>query len=60
MVCIHITLRDAIATVLSEGGKFRKVARDFPDGPVIKYLPCNVENTGLIPGQGTKIARARE
>ena len=28
---------------------------DFPDGPVVENLPCNAENTGLIPGQETKI-----
>ena len=29
--------------------------RDFPGGPVVKNLPSNAGDTGLIPGQGTKI-----
>ena len=28
---------------------------DFPGGPVVKALPCNAEEAGLIPGQGSKI-----
>ena len=28
---------------------------DFLCGPVVKNLPCNAEDIGLIPGQGTKI-----
>ena len=32
--------------------------RDFPDGPVVKNLPCNAGDVGLIPGQGTKIPHA--
>ena len=31
---------------------------DFPGGPVIKSLPSNAGNTGLIPGQGTNILHA--
>ena len=26
--------------------------QDFPDGPVVKNLPANVEDTGSIPGLG--------
>ena len=33
---------------------------DFPGGPVIKNLPCNAGNVGLIPGQGIKIPHAME
>ena len=33
---------------------------DFPDGPVVKNPPCNAENTGSIPGRGTKIPYAAE
>ena len=33
---------------------------DFPGGPVVKNLPCNAGNTGLIPGWGTKIPHAME
>ena len=29
-----------------------KVNRGFPDGPVVKNLPCNSEDTGLIPDPG--------
>ena len=34
--------------------------RDFPCGSVVKNLPCNAEDTGLIPGWGTKILHAAE
>ena len=33
---------------------------DFPGGPVVKNLPCNAVDTGLIPGRGTKIPHAME
>ena len=33
-------------------------ARGFPGGPVVKTLPCNAGDVGLIPGRGTKIAHA--
>ena len=32
----------------------------FPGGPMVKNLPCNVEDTSSIPGQGTKIPRTAE
>ena len=32
--------------------------RDFPGGTVVKDSPCNAGDTGLIPGQGTKIPHA--
>ena len=32
--------------------------RDFPGGPVVKNPPSNAGDTGLIPGQGTKIPHA--
>ena len=32
--------------------------RDFPGGPVVKNLPSNAGNAGLIPGRGTKIPHA--
>ena len=39
----------------------RKVLnRDFPGGPVIRNPPCNAGNTGLIPGQRTRIPHAAE
>ena len=28
--------------------------RTFPGGPVVKTLPCDAVDTGVIPGQGTK------
>ena len=31
---------------------------DFPGGPVVKTLPSNSADMGLIPGQGTKIPHA--
>ena len=31
---------------------------DFPRGPVIKNLPSNVGDMGLIPGQTTRILQA--
>ena len=31
---------------------------DFPGGPVIKNLPANTGETGLISGQETKIPQA--
>ena len=33
--------------------------RDFPGGPVVKNPPSSAGDTGSIPGQGTKIPRAR-
>ena len=30
-------------------------SRDFPGSPVVKNLPCNAGDAGLIPDQGTKI-----
>ena len=38
--------------------KLRKVSWDFPGGPMVKNLPCNTEDTGSLPGQGTKIPHA--
>ena len=31
---------------------------DFPGGPVVKNLPSNAGDVGLIPGQETKISHA--
>lgn len=28
---------------------------DFPDGPMVKNLPANARDTGLLPGPETKI-----
>ena len=32
----------------------------LPQCPVVKNLPCDAGDVGLIPGQGTKISRAEE
>ena len=32
----------------------------FPGGPVVKNLPCNAGDGGLIPGRGTEISHAME
>ena len=32
--------------------------QDFPGGPVVKNLPCNLEDTGSILGQETRIPGA--
>ena len=32
--------------------------RALPRGPVVKILPCNAGNSGLIPVRGTKIPHA--
>ena len=34
--------------------------RDFPGGPVVKNLLCNVRNVGLIPGRETGIPHVME
>ena len=36
----------------------KDLPRDFPRGPVIKNLPSNVRDMGLIPGQTTRILQA--
>ena len=35
-------------------------SRDFPGGPVVKKLLCNLGDVGLIPGWGRKIPHAGE
>ena len=40
-------------------GKKKKKGRDFRGGPVVKSLPSNEGDTGLIPGWGTKIPYAK-
>ena len=42
----------------SVGWKYKRRARDFPGGPVVKNLPCYAEEEGSIPGQGIKIPHA--
>ena len=36
----------------------REAVRDFRVGPVVKNLPSNAGDEGLIPGWGTKIPQA--
>ena len=36
----------------------QKNSRDFSGGPVVKTLPSNAEEAGLIPGRGAKILHA--
>ena len=37
-----------------------KCWKSFPGGPLVKNLPCNAGNVGLIPAWGTKIPHAAE
>ena len=37
-----------------------KNCKDFSGGPLVKNLADNAGDTGLIPGQGTKIPQAME
>ena len=39
---------------------YKKNSGDFPGGPVVKKPPSNATDTGLIPGQLTKIQHALE
>ena len=41
-------------------GESEKRSQDLPSGPVVKNLPCNAEDLGLIAVQGTKIPHAGE
>ena len=44
---VHITVQ------LLTFYQIKRRNRDFPGGPVVKNLPCNARDTGLIPGQRT-------
>ena len=39
--------------------KKKKTFREFPGDPVVKDLPSDAGDTGLIPGGGTKMSDAR-
>ena len=41
-------------------GELGTVQGDFPDGSVIRNLPCNAGDMGLIPGGAMKIPHATE
>ena len=43
---------------LQSHNKNHSMQRTPPGGPVLKNLPCNTGDTGLIPGLGTKIPHA--
>ena len=36
----------------------KHINRNFPDGPVVKSLPCNAGDTGSVPGPRIKIPHA--
>ena len=44
--------------VLAREAGVKTLDSDFPGGPVVKNLPCNVEDEGSIPGWGSKILHA--
>ena len=56
--CIALTRQTFVGKVISL--LFNMLSRDFPDGPVVRNHPCNAEDMGSIPGQGTKIPHAAE
>ena len=40
--------------------RLRSEVGDFPGGPVVKNLPCNVKGVGSIPVQGATIPHGSE
>ena len=42
----------------SISAKLEIPVKDFPGGPVVKNLPSNAGDAGLIPDRGTKILQA--
>ena len=44
----------------SEKSLSKRLFQDFPDGPVVRNLPCNVGDVCLISGRGSKIPHAAE
>ena len=51
-MCVYHLLKDKY--------KFKKsLIWDFHDGLMVKNLPCNAWDMGLIPGLGTKIPHAK-
>ena len=53
----HCLLRRAR---LDQHKSMRRDVGDFPGGPVVKNLPSNAGDVGLISGEGTKIPHAVE
>ena len=54
------TIKDRNDMDLTETEEIKKRWRDFPDGPVVKTLPSNIESMGSIPGQGAKISHSSQ
>ena len=52
--------RDILLFIESRKVPFKFVNLGFPGGPVVKNLPANAADRGLIPGFGTKIPHASE
>ena len=40
--------------------KYNLEVRNFPNGPMVKNLPCNAEEMDLIPGCGTKVLQTEQ
>ena len=64
---LHKCLLKIVISILGGEGKtirakslsiIKKSIGHFPGGPVVKNPPSNSGDTGLIPGQGTKIPHA--
>ena len=43
-----------VITFLGVMNADKRGLQDLPSGSVVKNLPCNAGDMGLIPGQGTK------
>ena len=51
-------LRDPVQGSATKGKTRINPFLGFPCWPVVRNLPCNAGDMGLIPGQGTKILQA--
>ena len=58
MLLIHWLSRLLDNMTKATGSSFKIPPWDFPGGPVVKNLPCNVGDVGSIPGWGTKVPYA--
>ena len=57
--CLHLQDSDVISLRGSPSIRsFQSERGDFSGGPVVKNLPTNAGDTGLIPGLGTKTPHA--
>ena len=60
-VCVYEVLWVCMCySGLSRETEPKWIPGDFSDGPGVKNLPCNAEDIGSIPGQGTKSPHAME